>query len=95
MTDQEDLDNTFKGAKGYSDLADLEEDQRIDIIGKTATGGKVVAFVVDDWPGKADRYIRKLSQRYPEVEVLWRGKGPVPKSTTVKVGPRRKDDGHH
>ena len=71
-------------AEGFADLADLPEDDRIEIIGRTAEAGKKVAFVVDD-DEKADRYVRKLIERHA-VRVLSRGPGPV-KSTVVTVGP--------
>jgi len=69
----------------YADLADLAEDERIAIIGKTAEGGKSVAFITDD-TAKADRYIRKLLLDF-NVRVLDRGDGPVKNTVYVKVGP--------
>ena len=52
----------------------LPEDERIKLIGEKAVRDKlVVGFFVDDdsiEPGKADRYIRKLLERYPELRVV-------------------------
>lgn len=71
--------------KGYADLADLPEDQRITIIGQTAMKGGVIAVCVDADPGKADRYVRKLLTRFPELEEVERFAGPVAGVVTVKV----------
>ena len=69
----------------YADLADLPEDERIAIIGKSAESGKRVAFIVED-TAKADRYIRQLLLDF-NVRVLERGSGPVKDTVYVKVGP--------
>lgn len=72
----------------YADLGDFEEDQRIDAIGHMAMAhGKTVAFVTDADPGKADRYIRKLQERFPGIRVIERFDGPVAGTVSVKVGP--------
>lgn len=72
----------------YADLGDFEEDQRIGTIGLAAMAhGQTVAFVTDDDPGKADRYIRKLKERFPGISVIERFNGPVAGTVTVKVGP--------
>jgi hypothetical protein len=72
--------------KGYADVADLKEDQRITLIGETAmkSGGEI-AFVVDDEPGKADRYIKKLLTKFPQLKVVKRFLGPVKDTETVSV----------
>lgn len=70
----------------YADLADLPEDDRVDIIGRTAEGGQKVAFVVED-DLKADRYIRKLSARF-NVEIEKRCAGPVKDTISVIVAKR-------
>lgn len=68
----------------YADLADLPEDQRIQVIGEAAEQGLLVGFVVETkW--KADRYIRKLA-RY-NIRILDTSPGPIPKSVLVRVGP--------
>jgi hypothetical protein len=48
--------------KGFADLADLPEDERIDIIVATAKAnpGTVIGVTVDDEPEKANRYRAKL-----------------------------------
>lgn len=70
--------------KGYADLADLPEDERIRIIAETAATA-IVGFFVDD-EEKADRYIRKLGER---VRVIERRANVLVKGTVfVKVGPR-------
>lgn len=74
--------------KGYADLADLPEDDRIAIIGQTAMKGGVIAFCVDADRGKADRYMAKLLNLFPDLEEMERFSGPVPNVVTVKV--RRK-----
>lgn len=70
--------------KGYADLADLPEDERIAIIAATAQT-QIVGFFVDD-DVKADRYIRKLGDR---VRVLERKADVLVKGTVfIKVGPK-------
>lgn len=79
--------------KGYADLGDMKEDQRIDVIGKSIMAmevGRTIAFVTDSEPGKADRYIRKLTTKFPSIEVVSRFDGPVKDSVTVKI--RRRTD---
>lgn len=75
----------------YRDIADLSEDDRIQMIGeKTMKAGKVVGFFVDDdslEPGKADRYIQKLQERFPGIRVTHRGPGLVAGTTLIKVEP--------
>jgi hypothetical protein len=71
----------------YADLGDYEEDKRIAIIGKLVTEtGKTAAIITDDEPGKPERYIKKITERFPLVMVLDQFKGPVAKSVTIKVG---------
>jgi hypothetical protein len=68
--------------EGYADLADLPEDDRIGIIGRTAESGKRVAFIVED-DAKADRYIEKLTKRF-QVSVAKRLDGPL-KGQTISI----------
>lgn len=75
----------------YADLADYPEDTRIEAIGKAASAGNLVAFVVDD-DEKADRYIKLLLERF-KVRVADRGAGPVANTVMVRIGPLR--DGDH
>lgn len=70
--------------RGFSDLADLPEDDRIRIIADAAMTGATVGFVVDD-DTKADRYIQKLGGY--RVRVIDRGPGPVRGTVLVRVGP--------
>jgi hypothetical protein len=73
----------------FADIADMPEDDRIGVIGKEAMRyGGLVAFCTDSEPGKADRYVRKLLSRFPELEEIDRFNGPVDGLVTVKV--RRK-----
>ena len=69
----------------YMDVADLDEDRRIDIIGEHAMKKLEVAFCVDDEPGKADRYIKKLLTKFPELKLKNRFKGPTDGVETVIV----------
>ncbi len=74
--------------QGYADLGDLEEDKRIDLIGRYVMNKlKTAAVVVDDIPGKSDRYISKLRKRFPGIEIVEQGQGPVAKTWVIKVGP--------
>lgn len=68
----------------FADLADLPEDDRIKLIGQYVTdnGGRI-AVVVDNEPGKADRYIRKITTRFPEVELHHMHAGPVENCTSL------------
>lgn len=71
--------------KGFADLNDVPEDDRIAIIADAAASGVVVGFVVENY-AKADRYIAKITQRDQRVRVLSRGPGPIPDSVLVRVG---------
>lgn len=72
----------------YADIADYEEDERIGMIGhQVMDHKKTVAFIVDDIKGKAERYIAKLQERFPGIQIIGRGQGPVPETVYVKVGP--------
>ncbi len=72
-------------AKGFADLADLPEDRRITIIGQAAMAGNVVGVCVDADHGKADRYVRKLLERFPDLEEAGRSAGPVAGVVTIKI----------
>jgi len=70
----------------FADIADFDEDKRIDIIGHRVTVHKdMVAFVVEDDGQKADRYMRKLKAKFPTITEVGRGAGPAPKTIYVKV----------
>lgn len=77
----------------YLDIADADEDSRIDLIGRSVVeSGKTVAFFTDADPGKADRYIKKLTDRFPGLKILGRFNGPIAGVVTVKVGPRKDEN---
>lgn len=65
----------------------LPEDDRITLIGQTCMDnpGKLIGFVTDADPGKAERYIRKLTTQFPKLTIVQRSKGPVPNTVTVQV----------
>jgi hypothetical protein len=72
----------------YADLGDIQEDDRIELIGRAVTDNRAtVAFIVEAGSGKAERYIQKLTAKFPSVRVLGQFAGPVPNTTTVRVGP--------
>jgi hypothetical protein len=73
----------------YADIADHDEDARIEIIGHAVmVEQKTCAFIVEDDPAeKAERYIRKLEAKFPGIRVIARGKGPVSGTVFVKVAP--------
>lgn len=78
------------------DMYKLDEDKRIDLIGKTVmckncedenmqTG---VPVMVDYENGtKADRYIKKLQERFPGIRVIKRERGPVAETETFFLAP--------
>ena len=75
--------------EGYADLADLPEDERIEIIGRMVVErGKTVAVCVDDQPAKVARYLAKLRARFPAIVVLSQDKGPVKGVVTLRLGPQ-------
>lgn len=72
----------------YKDIADEPEDERINQIGEKAMREKlVVGFITDSEAGKAERYIKKLQERFPGIRVIYQGSGPVAETVLVKVGP--------
>lgn len=72
----------------FKDIADNSEDERIREIGeKTMREKLVVGFVTDSEAGKAERYIRKLQERFPGIRVIYQGAGPVAETVLVKVAP--------
>jgi len=78
--------------KGFADLADLPEDERIRVIGEYAMAGNQVGVPVDeegpDGYEKADRYVKKLLAQFPLLEFVSKGQGPVKDVVTFIV--RRK-----
>ena len=76
--------------EGYSDLAELPEDTRIQIVGQMVMFQKKTCCVcVDKDVGgaKGDRYITKFKKQYPGIVVLDRFDGPVANVETIKLGP--------
>lgn len=72
----------------YVELSGEPEDERIEVIGRVVMeNNKTIAFMTDADPGKADRYIKKLKQRFPGIRVIERLNGPTRGVVTVKVGP--------
>lgn len=73
--------------KGYADLGDMKEDERIELIGhRVADHHEQVAFIVED-DAKADRYIAKVTARFPGVAVKSRGRGPTADTIAVVLIP--------
>lgn len=80
--------------KGYSDLHDYTEDERIEIIGRTvldkASSDKTftAAICVED-DAKADRYIEKLKKKFPTIRIIERVKGDIATNceiVSIRVG---------
>jgi len=79
----------MKKPEGFVDLHALSEDERIDMIGHAVTvHGKTVGVLIDDQPGKVERYRRKLRDRFPAAVVLDQTSGPVEGVVTIRVGPQ-------
>jgi hypothetical protein len=71
----------------YLDIADFDEDARVDVIGRAVMEQKKTsAFIVED-DAKADRYLKKLKKRFPGIRLIARGDGPVKDTVFVKLGP--------
>jgi hypothetical protein len=74
------------GAKGYADLADLPEDERIEAVAHYVRDhGLTAAVMVDDEPGKPERYARKLREH--GCRIISQSKGPIVGVVTLEVGP--------
>lgn len=71
----------------YSDLKNLSEDERITLIGRAATVHKKIIGVIVDDQKKADRYIKKLTAQFPDIEII--SQFPLAGSITIKVGPKK------
>ena len=79
--------------QGFTDLGDYEEDQRIEIIGKTVMEAQkpsscekpfMMAFIVEN-DEKADRYIEKIKKKFPKIRIIDRLSGPVPNTIAVRI----------
>ena len=76
----------MKKPKGFADLANLPEADRIDAIAHYVRDhGLTVAVCVDDEPGKPERYAAKL--REMGCRIVEQTKGPIVGVVTLKVGP--------
>lgn len=76
----------------FADLCNLSEDQRINVIGNyvlTLDYGKDIVVAVDDIPGKRERYISKLLEKFDGIEISEQGDGPVKGSLYFKVRKRQ------
>jgi len=68
----------------YKDITDRNEDERIRQIGEKVIQEKLtVGFLTDADPGKADRYIKKLKERFPGIRVIATGKAEVKQFAVV------------
>lgn len=76
--------------KGYSDLADLPENERIRIIGEAARAGNIIGIALEDDAKKIKRYIKKLTKRFPDVRHVSTDSGLVAGTVLVRVGPLAK-----
>jgi len=77
--------------KGYADLNDLSEDERIDVIGRHARTQIVGAGVESDDLAKQARYIEKVTTRFPDVRHIATRPGPHPSITMLQFGPKLDD----
>jgi hypothetical protein len=75
----------------FYDVSSLEEDRRIDLIGHGVVDHrKTIAFIVEDDGTKGDRYIQKLKEKFPLIEVIDRTPWPIANVETIRI--RRKAD---
>ena len=72
--------------KGFADLADLPEAERVKIIAETAASGKIVGVVLERDEKKIKRYIEKIT-RDPNVVLVERGKGLTKDTVLLRFGP--------
>lgn len=70
--------------KGYADLGDLPEDERIGLVARVVRDGGAVAGIFVD-AVNAERYTKKLEAR--GCKVVERVSGPLPGVVTLKVAP--------
>lgn len=71
----------------YEEMHHLPEDILIARIGEQAEARpwKVIALITDDEPGKPERYIKKLTERFPTIMIIDQFKGPVEGCITVRL----------
>jgi malic enzyme len=72
------------------DLHEIEEDQRIQMIGKSVGQRLTIGVMLEsDEPEKIERYIEKITTRFPTVELKDRRVGyPDASLTMLKFGPK-------
>lgn len=70
----------------YADLHKLDEDLRIDVIGKVVMTGKPVGIVLENTPEKIARYLGKVLERFPSIREVSRCVGPLPELVTIELG---------
>ena len=81
----------FAKVKGFADLANLPEDERIDLIGRYVIETKQTVGVLTD-SGRGDeckpqRYIDKIKKRFPSVQIIGKEPGPIKNTICIRVGP--------
>lgn len=75
--------------KAFVDLHRTPEDQRIACIGEAAASGQIIGVALEkNEREKHERYIRKITERFPTVVLLDRHDGPVAGVITLRFGPR-------
>ena len=72
----------------FVDMYNVDEDDRIAMIGEQAASKNVAVLLEKDEPSKVRRYIRKVTERYPNVRHVGTVPGPVKSVVTVKFGPK-------
>lgn len=81
--------------KGYADLADLSENQRIKIIGhRAAVLREVVGVALETDRKKIDRYRRKLEEAYPGL-LEFQESPLLPGTTLLRVTPKPQNVPHN
>ncbi|MDX2074686.1 MAG: hypothetical protein SFX19_10055 [Alphaproteobacteria bacterium] len=78
---------------GYTDLGDLPENKRIEVIGNMVmTAPQIshdrpfVAGIALEDQAKADRYAEKLKKRFPQIRIIETVPGLVPGTVLLRVG---------
>lgn len=83
----------------FVDLHSMTEEQRIRLMAhRVMKHGEVIGFLVEldaDGKGtKGDRYIAKLSERYPTLQVMSRFNGPTAGLETITIGVVKEKNNH-
>jgi hypothetical protein len=72
--------------KGFADLVDLDEDERISLMAQAVWKGNVIGCAIDDDEEKIARYIEKMTA-YDYVRHISTDAGLVPNTRTIRFGP--------